>query len=424
MSGLFVRKCAAAITGQPVGTAPVVAADGARGADIDSASVEWSFFGNNNENYRPVVDPVISRIETHSFDPYAQARPDLYAFQRDAKKAITYYSQMRLDGKFVGTVETTAMGNPREGVLRIFWKKNGGADLEFDMVGDDANLPPICSGYCKKTDLGSAFPGQLGKLGWVVVATKLHGRDIRRSQTEHLFSLPLFEAIATGVAFGIYQDDARIRDLHPTLGTQAPAAIGSFASDSLHGYGNERWIRADAADENPMIAAANTFTVVDVDGFGPGKVMEVTSVRGPVGALYPLKKNNDALADGVTVDRIIVGEKPVSYAEHPEATSITRYEVLAFSRLHEDGNVPMATIDVSPIARADANGRLRLETHVTTPKLGTQWTIPGRSDGPVTEADVALATDEIAVWDQQFMGSVEVAMYKIRTGDALGKVAM
>ena len=92
MSGLFVRKCAAAITGQPVGTAPVVAADGARGADIDSASVEWSFFGNNNENYRPVVDPVISRIETHSFDPYAQARPDLYAFQRDAKKAITYYS--------------------------------------------------------------------------------------------------------------------------------------------------------------------------------------------------------------------------------------------------------------------------------------------------------------------------------------------
>ena len=399
-NGPFVRKGAEA----PVDYAAIDPVT--REAAIDA----WGW-----KSSKPRSDPVIPRVETHSFDPYNQARPDLYSFTRDAKEAITRFDQTRLDGRYIGTVETTSNGNPRESVLRIQWMKNGGADIEFTMVGTNTNLEPICHGYCKKTDLGSVIPGELGRLGWVVVATQLHGRDILRSQTEHLFSLPLFEAIATGVAFAIYKDDGRIRELHPTLGTMAPAGIGSSMSESIHGTGAERWLRADACDVNAMIRASDKFTPVVWDTFATSKAMEVTPLHEgrAVGSLYPLKRNNTALVDGVTVDRIVVGERPVSYKDYPEA-SIFKYEAAAFSNAY-DAKTPVAVFDVNPQAYADSNNRLRLKTHIVQPKVGSKWIVPGRGEVNVADSEVDLATTEIAPWDQHFIAAIETAMFKLRT---------
>lgn len=392
----------------------------------DPASIEWSLFGKSKgwSSSKRGQDAVIPRVETHSFDPYTQARPDIYAFQRDAKEALTYFAQTRQDGKYIGTVETTALGNPRESVLRIYWKKNGGADLEFDMVGTNTNLEPICSGYCKLTDLGAAVPGQLGKLGWVAVATKLHGEDIRRSQTEHLFSLPLFEAIATATAFGIYNKDSKIRSLHPELGTMAPAAVGdSMMQLGIHGVGAERWMRTQAADLNSMIGATSTFSPVKLDGYEMGKAIEVTPVAadGAVGAVYPLKKNVDAIADGTVCNRLIVAEKAVSYKEHPDVTNIMKYKVSVFSSMY-DG--PVATLDVLPVAYVDSNDRLTLKCHETKPSVGTTWATPGVGERVVTQDDVALASTEMAAWDQRLIASVEAAMYKIRSGAGVGSVTV
>jgi len=411
-NGPFVRK------GEEPSVDPAV---------VDPACVEWSLFGKNEgwRSNKKSVDPVVPRIETHSFDPYNQARPDLYSFQRDTKEALTYYSQARKDGKFVGTVETTSGGKPRESVLRIFWKKNGGADLEFDMMGDRTDKPPVCSGYCKKTDLGAPIPGMLGKLGWVVVATKLQGEDIRRSQTEHLFSLPLFEAIATAVAFGIFSSDSKIRTLYPVLGTMAPAAVGDMA-DSIHGSGNERWMRIDASDVNPHVQCSTRSRAVDLPGVEPGKGVEVTSLDGSlaIGAVFPLLKNNNALADGLTINKILVGEKCVSYKDYPEAKGICRFIVQAYSNQHANGTASVCTLDISPLAYADSNGRLKFESHMAKPMLGTEWIVPGRQNVTVTETEVELATTEIAPWDQKLTACIEKAMYDIRTGSATGVVSI
>lgn len=386
-------------------------------ASIDPACTDWSLFGGWKSS-KKAADPVVPRIETHPFDPYTQARPDLYQFDRDRKEAIVYYSQTRSDGKPIGTVETTTGGKPRDTIMVVFWRKNGGADLEFDMIGSNQNLAPVCSGYCKLTDLGSVVPGGLGKLGWVVCATKLHGEDIRRSQNMNLFSLPLFEAVATGVAYGIFRNDRKIRDLHPTLGTMAPAAIGSAMSDSMHGVGAERWMRIDAADSNPLVGASTSFKPVINDGFAPGKVLEVKALADDdhVGAIYPLKKNNNAFKDGTVVDRLMVGELPVSYAKYPEATGICRYIVSAFNNNYEGGAKPFAQLDIHPLAYADSNDRLTLRDHMAKPKVGTKWITPGVGEVMVTEAEVALATSEISPWDQRLTASVEKAVYKIRTG--------
>jgi hypothetical protein len=393
----------------------------------DPASVEWSLFGKSKGSWKSNKasrDSVIPRVQTHAFDPYTQARPDLYTFQRDAKEAVTYYAQTRLDGKFIGTVETTALGNPRESILRIFWKKNGGADLSFDMVGNRTDAEPICSGYCKKTDLGSMLPGHIGKFGWVAVATKLHGKDLRASQTEHLFSLPLFEAIATGCAFGIYKEDSQIRELHPTLGTMAPAGIGNEFEDSLHGEGVERWLRADPADMNSMHDASNHFKSIDTPGFVPGKVLEVTPMytERAVGAVYPLKRGNDTLKDGMRVDRIIIGEHSVSYKDHPELNDINKYEVLCFSKAFENAEVPIAAVNVLPVAVKQSDGKLAIEAYAFVPKVGSLWGVDEARE-EVTQAQYDLVTSEVAAWDPNFQANVETAMYKLHRGETAIAVA-
>lgn len=390
-------------------------------AAIDPASVDWSLFGKSKGNWsssKKGQDPVVPRVETHAFDPYAQARPELYSFQRDAKEAITYYSQTRLDGKFIGTVEMTATGVGRDSVLRIFWKKNGGADIEFDMVGTNTNLDPICSGYCKKTDLGAAVPGQLGKLGWVVVATKLHGQDIRRSQDFNLFSLPLFEAIATGVAFAIFKDDSTIRDMHPSLGTQAPAAIGdSLYHQSIAGKGAMRWVTARPSDLNSIVVAQNSFTTISVEGFEAGRAMEITphDTDGSVGAVFPLSENNDAVMDALSVHRIVIGEYSASIKGYEEMPPVMCYRAAAYSNLHKNGDEPVAIVTARPPVGEDANGRLVSKRHETLPLVGTEWIIPGRGEITVSEGDVALVKLKVCPWTPEFMAAIEAAMYKIRT---------
>jgi hypothetical protein len=405
----------------------------------DPACVDWSLFGRSKGDWKSNKrgqDPVVPRIETHSFDPYTQARPDLYSFQRQSKSALLYYSQTRRDGKFLGTVETTALGNPRESVLRIFWKKNGGADLEFEMVGSvafktyngkDVDVPPICSGYCKLTDLGAPVPNMIGKLGWVVVVNKLHGESIRRSQDVNLLSLPLFEAVATAVAFGIYGEDRKVRDLYPVLGTMSsagvgePAAIGAMA-ESVHGQGTEQWLRIDAADFNRQVNVSTKLRTVPLADIEPGKGVELTPVSAEdhVGAVFPLKKNNNALADGLTIDRLIVGEKCVTYKDYPDATGICKFIVQGYSKLHANGEQSVFTLDIAPLAYADSNGRLTLQSHIAKPMVGTQWVTPGRGQVTVTDQEVELATTEIAAWDQKLTACIEKAMYAVRTGSELG----
>tara|TARA_Y100000389_G_scaffold196668_1_gene229994 strand:+ start:4388 stop:5494 length:1107 start_codon:yes stop_codon:yes gene_type:complete len=368
-------------------------------------------------------------VESHPFDPYTQARPELYAFQRDSKKALTYFAQTRQDGAFMGTVETTAMGNPRESVLRILWKKNGGSDLEFDMVGSNTNLPPICSGYCKKTDVGGVVPGQLGQLKWVVVATKLRGNDVTRAQDQNLFSLPLFEAIATAAAFAIYDSDPKIQKEYSMLGIMAPAAVGSVFDDSLHGEGAERYLKVVPADYNPIVGALDTFKIIDVAGFATGRAMQVTS-KAPasekVGVIYPIRKGNNALRDGTTIDRIIVGEKPVTYKSSPGTTGICRYIVAVFNNSYSLTE-PIAVLDVDPIAFLDETTRLmKYDSHVAKPQLGANWYTMITGEVKVTPEHVELATanDGIAAWDQHLIAAVEKAIYKIRTQQSVGDLTV
>lgn len=363
-------------------------------------------------------DPVTARVETHAFDPYTQSRPDLYTFARDSNEPRVWYSQRRVDGKYLGTVETTATGFPRQSVLRIDWHKNGGADVEFQMVSDNANEPPICEGYCKKTDLGSAVPGELGRLGWVAVATRLAGRDILQSQTEHLFSLPVFEAIATGVAYGLWDNDSKIRDMHPTLGTQAPAAIGSLAAESIHGVGAERWTFTSAGDTNELVRASQSYELIEVQGFARDKAMEVVHYDpdSNIGVIFPIKNGIDELNDGLTIQRMVIGEKPVAYADYPDVKHITRYEAAVFSRLHASGNVPVAVLSVDPLAVPDVHGKLELKGHITRPKIGSQWVTPGRQSVTVDQARVDLATQSVSAWDPRLHATVEAAMHKLKMG--------
>ena len=69
-----------------------------------------------------------------------------------------------------------------------------------------------------------------------------------------------------------------MRDLYPALGTMAPAGIGESAYDaSIHGSGCERWLRVDAADRNSMVTVNSNFDTIDLEGYMPGRAMQVTS---------------------------------------------------------------------------------------------------------------------------------------------------
>lgn len=373
---------------------------------------------------------IAPRVESFAFSPYTQTRENLYAFQRDSLEPRIWYEQTRLDGKYMGSVEATATGYPREFVAKIMWHKKGGSDFEFTMVGPRTDLPPLVNGYVKQTDLG-------GKLRWIAVATKLRGKDILIEQGDTLFSAPLYEAIATGTAFGLFTSDTKIRLSFPLLGTQgaaddplsagmkavglvdrrASAPVGSVATNSMHGAGPERWLKTQATDANPMVKNEHSYRAVEpVEPYTAA--VEVTNVNEglPVGAVFPLHEGVDVAADGVTVQRMVVSEKVVTYSSYPDITGVKRYEVEVFSKLHEDGEEPVATLAVEPVVMKDADGHRALRYHVTKPLVGSEWVSPGREPIVVGEADVAFALSQQPGWDPRLHASIEAAMYKLPQG--------
>ena len=398
---------------------------------------------------------VTDRVVSYAFDPYNQGRPDLYSFQRNGLQPRIYFTQMRIDGKYMGSVEMTAEGEPRAFVTKIDWNNVGGGNVQFKMVGTNTMAPPVATGYCKLTDIGGPQGSALGKLAWVAVVTRLHGKDLRADQVdERLFSLPLFEAISTGVAFARYDDDQDIRTIHPSLGTMSPAPtptptpairVPPAAETGLAAppVGQKtRPPKATTTAPSPVAKAADTAaqppawlitrpTDANMDvkqehlfvSTSPFQ-MEVTHVEAdrPVGAIFPLRRGVHVLRDGATVNRMLVSERPVTYREHPSVQKVSRYEVALFSTAHSGGAEPMATLSVSPVAMKNATGELSLRYHVTKPKVGTSWTVGAEPTAVVRESDVEFTLNNRPGWDQRLHASIETAMYKLRLGDG-GQVA-
>ena len=163
--------------------------------------------------------------------------------------------------------------------------------------------------------------------------------------------------------------------------------------------------------------------VARAERFATGQAMEVVSgdFDGKVGKVFPLKKNNDALADGVTLDRLVIGGRPVEYTDHKYVTGVYRYEVGCFDHSYSTSE-PVATLDVHPLAYEDSNKRLQFGDHIAKPKLDSNWTMPGQASVRVTPEHVELATsdDGIAAWDTHLIAAIETAIYKMRTGESNG----
>jgi hypothetical protein len=391
------------------------------------------------------------RVSSYAFDPYTQARPDLYSFQRDSMEPRIYYVQMRTDQKYMGSVEATAMGEPRAWVTNIDWHNVGGANMQFKMIGTNTNLPPVAEGYCKLTDIGVADGAVFGKLGWIAEITRLHGKDIVAAQTEErLFSLPLFEAVATGVAFGQYESDSKLRLTYPELGIMSPApgqdahasGIKVDASDfelnkamanvalappgsnlintkkmlpspsTLASGSPPPWLITNAINSNLNVEQSHTY--VSTSPFH----MEVShNTDGqPIGAILPMRQPVHILRDGMTVQRMTIYETPVKYHEYPNVKGISQYNVDLYCRVHASGTKPAATLTVAPVAMKNEKGNLSLRYHVTKPKLGTRWA-DGDISTVVGESEVEHALTRSAFWDKRLHSSIEVAMYKMRVGE-------
>lgn len=361
---------------------------------------------------------VVPRVESYAFDPYTQAKPYLYSFTRDALEPRIHYTQNRQDGRYVGTVETTATGAPRTFVTGLLWQKHGGADLSFKMMGTNTSLPPVANGYCKMTDVE-------GKLRWVAVVTRLHGKDILSEQTERLFSLPVFEALATGVAYGLFNDDKKIQLSYPELATQAPPPRGAenaVAERELSGGMKDLVLEAKVPDASQIASTApdkgesgeHAFTPESVEGFQRAVSVEHSVEAMPLGELYALRRAAGTSAVGTPVRRILVCANPVSYTDHPQVRNMCRFEVDVFAdeEAHED-EAPMAVLSVHPVAMKDSAGVLQLQYHVTKPSVGSTWHTPNAEPVEVTTADVEHALTKAAGWDVALAKTIATATQKL-----------
>ena len=203
--------------------------------------------------------------------------------------------------------------------------------------------------------------------------------------------------------------------------TPAAAEIGSALTDSLSGTGRERWLKTSATDANAMVKLEHQYKAVDaVEPYT--NALEVTNVSAgaPVGVVFPLKSGVDIARDGLTVQRLVVSSKAVTYSKFPEIQNVKRYEVDIFSKLHEEGDEPVATLAVEPVVAKDERGRRALRYHITKPLVGSEWVTPGRETITVGEADVAFALSQQPGWDPRLHASIEAAMYKLpQGGDAV-----
>ena len=366
---------------------------------------------------------ILPRVQGHPFDPYTQSREDLYVFNYDIGGPRLFFDQERSDGTRVGQLEQTAVGGPRASVLQLNWRKNSGGVYDVEFMGERGMA--IAEGYCKLTDVGGPAPDALGSLKWVVVVTRLWGRDLPASQTDALFSPPLYEALATGIAFGLYPDDTKIQLAYPRLGA-GRAAIGESATGGVSqkaiappapaptGAGASKWSVTNAVDENPRTDATamfERFTPAGAKVVGSGMTVKDSAGKS-LGMLFPIRKKAvDVFSDSERVARIEVVETPVKFHSDESLIGVSRYEVLVYST----NGKKVATLDVTPIAlpMANGDGKLAFKHHITKPKIGSTWAV-----GPeviiVSRTDQNATLKSVPMYDPQLHAAIEAGMYKLR----------
>lgn len=462
--------CCESTTHKDVGATPVSALEAS-----DPATRAWhkpeateGWFSRREKRAQ-----VIPRVEAYAFDPATQARDELYHFERDAPEPRVFYSQVRKDDGRLGELETTATGNPRTSVMKIDWHKYSGGVYDFEMKAEgypDGRV--ICEGYCKKTDVG-------GALRWVAVVTKLHEMDLPASQSDRLFSSPLYEAIATGVAWGLWEDDntkegRAIKLAHPGLASGRPRPSdydpasdrrgGQFKKDtrfgrvplehilglgrmdksaadvskslddlsiapsstglvanmdtkpSIHGVEAERWMKTHAEDVNRGAENDSHFSRYDPDDGYEGHGMEVVPKAG-VPALGAIFPIRMPDVNVVTDGMPIVKMRVIETPVKFDADP----ELTMVSRyeveLYSAGRTaPTATLSVNPVAYPKPTGvGLALDHHDTMPKKGTPWLVAEREMIVVIDSDIKRVSTDTPGWDPRLHATVEAAMYKLRT---------
>lgn len=173
---------------------------------------------------------VRARRMLYSFDPYEQARPDVYKFYTDqspdpgVKMQLMRFDQLRIDEEPMGTLEAAPTGEPRTLILRIEWRKNTRSDYTWRMIGSigGGKYGVVLQGYVKRVHYKFSVK-------FVAVVKRMHGKPVWVDQFKNMLSLPMYDAFATGVAFGMYSQDAKIAAKYPDLGTALPFPTGDDA---------------------------------------------------------------------------------------------------------------------------------------------------------------------------------------------------
>jgi len=185
------------------------ASDPATRAMREGASTGWWW------SSREKAAQIIPRVDGYPFDPYTKAnvKPELYFFEVASPTNRKYFDQIRRDDGQLGQLAATAAVPKRVSIREIVWHKRSHCVLDFKMF-DYMGLT-VANGYVKKT-------AYAGKARWVVVVTKLHKADLPETQGPSLFSAPLYEALATAVAFGMFNDHEELARLYPDLAAGRP----------------------------------------------------------------------------------------------------------------------------------------------------------------------------------------------------------
>jgi len=193
----------------------------------------------------------LARVEAFTFNPFTQAREELYYFLLDQQEPRSFFEQVRKDAERLGQIETTAKGDPRTNVMEIEWTNRGGGNIDFRMLNFRNQC--IVEGYVKQTNWTGGEKACGGKLRWVPVVTSLHAGDLIGTQTGQLFSAPLYEALATGVAFARWPEERELQRSYPDLSAGRPrpadglAALGIFET-----LGNREGVKKLDWDENDL----------------------------------------------------------------------------------------------------------------------------------------------------------------------------
>lgn len=351
---------------------------------------------------------VAPRVQMYAFDPMFMTQPDLYFFERDGQPLPRkFYKQTRRNKQKesgvrydrLGNLTDTANGDKPISIYTIEWEKKSGNNLDFEMYDREMRL--VVEGYCKTTDYGGAYK-------WVAVITQLHGADLPLDQGARLFSYPLYEALATGVSFGVWYEDKKIQEKFPNLGQgrprdderelnealerntrlrarrragiPTPAKLNAAVEDLEPGIAGLEVASAASvgapASEEPFVVpppsrssvgavlgrvvrppdvnrSANTDTVFDrytPEGgvTGAGMVARPSKRIVALGAIYPIRDTDvDIRTDGLCITRMNVEATPVKFGDDPGLKGIARYTV----RLYADAQrEPVGTLAVTPAA--------------------------------------------------------------------------